>query len=117
MNTETFRAYCLSKTGTSESFPFGKSTLVFKVHGRMYALLSLDHEGLRISLKCDPDLAVDLRARYQGVEPGYHMNKRYWNTIEYDDSIGESKLTEWVDHSYELVVKGLSKTAQKSLLH
>ena len=115
MNHESFRKYCLAKKGTTESLPFDDKTLVFKVLGKMYALVSLDSPVLRVSLKCEPELAEELRARYEGVIPGYHMNKRYWNTVTYDDSIGEKTLKEWIDHSYSLVVKGLSQTSRNSL--
>ncbi|MCU0379636.1 MAG: MmcQ/YjbR family DNA-binding protein [Chitinophagaceae bacterium] len=103
MNLEALREYCLSKPGTEETLPFGPDTLVFKVNGKAYLLMPLDEEDLRFNVKCDPDLAVELRAEYACVLPGYHMNKKHWNTIVVDGSVPRSRLLEWIDHSYALV--------------
>ncbi|HPB26563.1 MAG TPA: MmcQ/YjbR family DNA-binding protein [Bacteroidales bacterium] len=114
MNIEDVREYCLSKKGVTESFPFDATTLVFKVLGRIFLLTDLESE-FSINIKCNPDLAVELRERYDCVEPGYHMNKTCWNTVLIDGSIPDSELYRWINHSYEEVVKKLTKK-QKELL-
>jgi predicted DNA-binding protein (MmcQ/YjbR family) len=106
MNIESIREYCLSKKEASESFPFGEDTLVFKVCNKMFALMNLD-SNLSINLKCDPELAITLRERHSSVIPGYHMNKKYWNTVFIDGSVSEKLVHEWIDHSYDEVVKNL----------
>ena len=105
MTTESIREFCLSLKAVTEGFPFGGDALVFKVKGKMFALLSLESRWL--NLKCDPENAVSLREQYPSVTPGYHMNKRLWNTISLDGSIPEKKLREWICDSYDLVVEGL----------
>jgi predicted DNA-binding protein (MmcQ/YjbR family) len=105
MNVEDIRDYCLSLSGTTEGMPFGDSTLVFKVKGKIYALLNLDGD-LSINLKCDPARAIELREEYPSVQPGYHMNKQHWNTVYIDGSVPVKRIKEWIDHSYELVGKG-----------
>jgi len=102
MNIEALREYCISKKGATESFPFGEDTLVFKAGGKIFALVNLDGD-LSINLKCDPALAIELRERYSSVIPGYHMNKKHWNTILADGSVPDKKIFEWIDHSYDLV--------------
>jgi len=109
MNIETFREYCLSKPGASEGTPFGADTLVFKVSGKMFALAALDEVPPSVNLKCDPDLALELRDRYEQVRPGYHMSKKHWNTIELDGVIADIEIRKMIDHSYELVVRSLPK--------
>ena len=109
MNTETFREYCLAKFGVAETTPFGEEHLVFKIGGKIFAILALDEIPARANLKCDPDLALELRDRYEQVTPGYHMNKKHWNTVEIDSGIAESELRKMIDHSYELVLKSLPK--------
>ena len=104
MNIETLREYCISKRNVTESFPFGDDTLVFKTDGRIFALVNLEGE-LSINLKCDPALAVELRERYSSVIPGYHMNKKHWNTILIDGSVPDKEVFSWIDQSYELVLK------------
>ena len=106
MNIEKLRDYCLSKAGVTESFPFDENTLVFKVGGKMFLLTDLVDE-LSMNVKCDPELAIELRERYPEVTPGYHMNKKYWNTIMLKGDIPESILLEWIDHSYQLVFDAL----------
>lgn len=106
MNIETFRAYCLAKSHVGECFPFDETTLVFKVMGKMFALTDLVGP-FRVNLKCNPDTAIMLREHYPCVKPGYHMNKKLWNTIEVDGSVSDALLKDWIDHSYELVVAGL----------
>jgi len=102
MNIEDYRNYCLRKPGTAEEFPFDDRTLVFKVGGRMYALTDID-EFQSINLKCDPDLALQLREKYPAVLPGYHMNKKHWNTILMDGTVPDRVVYEWIDLSYQLV--------------
>ena len=103
MDLEEFREHCLTKVGVSESTPFGEDTLVFKVRGKIFALASLDSVPPRVNLKCDPERALDLRDRYEEVQPGYHMNKKHWNTIELGGRLPEAELRALIDHSYELV--------------
>jgi len=104
MNIEALREYCIAKKNVSESFPFGDDTLVFKTAGRIFALVNLDGD-LSINLKCDPSLAVELRERYSSVIPGYHMNKKHWNTVYIDGSVTDKEVYSWIDHSYDLVLK------------
>lgn len=104
MNIETLREYCLSKPGAVETLPFGPDVIVFKVNNKAFLLLPLDTEELRFNVKCNPDFALDLREQYASVLPGYHMNKKHWNTIIADGTIPAKKIKEWIDHSYDLVV-------------
>jgi predicted DNA-binding protein (MmcQ/YjbR family) len=105
MIPETIREFCLGMKGVTESFPFDEDTLVFKVMGRIFALVSL--ESRSINLKCDPEKAIALREEYTAVTPGYHMNKKYWNTIQLDGTVPERLIREWITESYDLVVEGL----------
>lgn len=114
MNIEEFRDYCLSLPQTTEGFPFDENTLVFKVAGKMFALTDLV-SFQSVNLKCDPDLALDLRERFPEVKPGYHMSKRHWNTVELNQGVGDEMIFQWVRDSYDLVVKSLTKK-QRSLL-
>jgi predicted DNA-binding protein (MmcQ/YjbR family) len=102
MNVEILREYCISKAHATEGFPFGENTLVFKVKGRIFALANLDGD-LSVNLKCDPLLALELREKYSAVTPGYHMNKKHWNTVILDGSIPDKEILDWIDHSYDLV--------------
>jgi predicted DNA-binding protein (MmcQ/YjbR family) len=104
MNIEILREYCISKRNVTEGFPFGDDTLVFKTEGRIFALVNLEGE-LSINLKCDPALAIELRERYSSVVPGYHMNKKHWNTVYIDGSVPDKEVYLWIDHSYDLVIK------------
>jgi predicted DNA-binding protein (MmcQ/YjbR family) len=104
MDLELFREYCLRKPGATEDMPFGEDVLVFRVGGRIFALAPLDEVPAKANLKCDPDLALELRDRYEQVRPGYHMNKKHWNTVEIDSEIPDAELRKMIDHSYELVV-------------
>jgi predicted DNA-binding protein (MmcQ/YjbR family) len=106
---------CGSYPGAVEDYPFGDGVAVFKVGGRMFALLTLDDDYGRLNLKCDPDLALELRATFPAVSPGYHTNKRHWNTVELDGSIDNDELREMIDHSYELVVSKLSRVERTRL--
>ena len=115
MNLEDIRQYCIEKPGVTEEFPFDNDTLVFKVMGKMFALIPLEAEDLRMNLKCDPGLAQELRASFTGVQPGYHMNKQHWNTIVADGSFREPELIEWIDHSYDLVVAKLPRKLKDEL--
>lgn len=114
MNIEEFREYCLAKPATSESTPFDKNTLVFKVHGKMFSLTGIQ-EFASINLKCDPEYAIQLREENEGIQPGYHMNKTHWNTVLTDGSVTDELLLELIDHSYDLVVRGLRKKVRESL--
>lgn len=115
MNTEILREYCIAKDGATESFPFGEETLVFKVGGKIFALLDIESRPTTINLKCDPERAVLLREEFSVVKPGYHMNKKHWNTITVNSSIRSSDLQEWIDHSYDLVRKSLPKAVRDQL--
>jgi len=114
MNVETVRNYCIKKKGVTESFPFDDVTLVLKVMGKMFALVGLG-ENPSLNLKCDPELAIELREQYTAVLPGYHMNKKHWNTIKLDGSVPAGKIEEWMDHSYDLVVARLPLSVSKNL--
>ena len=105
MDIVSLLEYCLSKPGVKEELPFGPDTLVYKVKGKIFLLTSLDEEQLSFNVKCDPDLAIELREQYDCVQPGYHMNKKHWNTITVDGSVPGKQLKEWIDHSYDLVAK------------
>ncbi len=108
--------YCCGKVGTMEDFPFGPEVAVFKVCGKMFALLPVDTNPPRISLKCEPDLAILLRDKYDAFIPGYHLNKRHWNTVTADGSIDDAEIFKLIDHSYDLVVKGLKKADREELM-
>ena len=103
MDIESIRAYCLSKPDSEEALPFGPDVLVFKVKGKIFLLLPLDTVPLRFNVKCDPERAVELREQYAAVLPGYHMNKKHWNTVVADGSISSQLLRNWIDDSYDLV--------------
>ncbi len=109
-------ALCQSFPEAVEGYPFGDGVAVFKVAGRMFALVSLDGNPGSVNLKCDPDIALDLRARHPAVRPGYHQNKRHWNTVELDGSIADDALSEMIEHSYELVVGQLPRAQRTRLL-
>ena len=115
MTFRELREYCLAKPGAEESFPFGEQTLVFKVCGKMFALTNIDKLPLTVNLKCDPDRALQLREQYAEVQPGYHMNKTHWNTVEVDGTLYDDEIRGWIDHSYELVVRGLTRAQRVSL--
>jgi predicted DNA-binding protein (MmcQ/YjbR family) len=115
MNIEQIREYCLKKKGVTEEFPFDEETLVFKVAGKIFLLASLESIPLQINLKCDPEKAIELREEYESVQPGYHMNKKHWNTIIFDGTVPTKKILEWIDDSYNLVVAGLKKSDFKKL--
>jgi predicted DNA-binding protein (MmcQ/YjbR family) len=114
MEREELRAYCLSQKGAVEEYPFGDDAAVFKVMGKMFALMPVNG-ATSISLKCDPDLATMLRNTYPAVTAAYHMNKRHWNGILVDGSIPDDEIYGWVDHAYDLVVKGLTRSQKAQL--
>jgi len=107
---ERLREQCLGLPGAREEFPFGDEVSVFKVGGKMFALSHLDGEPLQVSMKCDPELAVQLRSAYEAITPGYHLNKRHWNTITLDGSVPDDMVADLVGDSYDLVVASLPKT-------
>ncbi len=119
MNIEQLQEYCISKNKTTAEFPFDEHTLVFKVLEKIFALVSLQkwEAGEKgINLKCDPDYAEELRAEYNAIKPGHHMNKKHWNTIDLTlDEISPKFLAELIDHSYDMVVKGMSRKMQSNL--
>jgi predicted DNA-binding protein (MmcQ/YjbR family) len=108
LNIEEIRDYCLAKPGVTEGLPFGEDTLVFKVGEKLFLLTSIS-DPTHFNVKCDPELAVELRERYSEVQPGYHMNKKHWNTVYSDGSLTRKHLCEMIDHSYDLVLKSLPK--------
>jgi predicted DNA-binding protein (MmcQ/YjbR family) len=115
MNIDQIREYCLKKKGVTEEFPFDEETLVFKVAGKIFLLASLESIPLQINLKCDPEKAIELREEYESVQPGYHMNKKHWNTIIIDGSVPAKLVLEWINDSYNLVVAGLKKSDARFL--
>lgn len=115
MTLEDFYEYCLAKPGVEETFPFDENTLVFKVMGKMFALTGLEREEFSVNLKCDPERSQELREQYEEIQPGWHMSKLHWNTVYFDGDLSEDLLRELIDHSYELVVKGLTKKLKAEL--
>lgn len=115
MDIETLREYCLRKKSVKEEFPFGDSTLVFKVKGKIFLLAGLEQSPLQFNAKCDPEWAAELRETHDAIQPGYHMNKKHWNTIFVDGRLSEQLLRELIDHSYALVVKSLSQKDRRGL--
>ncbi len=115
MNIEDIREYCINKKKVTEEFPFDSVTLVFKVLGKVFLLTGLDRQVPAINLKCDPEKAIELRMEYPAIQPGYHMNKKHWNTVELDDSLSDKLIKELIDHSYSRVVAGMSKKMQAML--
>ena len=112
MNIQQLYEFCLSKKTVTEHFPFDDDTLVFKVGGKMFCLASLqdwENENPSISVKCDPNYAEELRAQFESVTPGFHSNKKHWNTVFINKEISDKKIVHFINHSYELVVAGLSK--------
>jgi len=115
MNIEMFRDYCLSKKAVTEGFPFDKETLVFKVGSKMFALSSLESNPFSANLKCDPKRAIQLREQYDTITPGFHMSKKHWNTVVMDGRLANDFIIELIDHSYDLVVKGMTKKQRMEL--
>lgn len=115
MNIEQFYQFCLSKKGVTEHFPFDEDTLVFKVGGKVFALSSLSQWEIgtaSVNLKCNPDRAVELRAEYESIEPGYHMSKVHWNTVTFNGDVSDKMMCELITDSYELIFKSLTKKIQ-----
>lgn len=115
MNIEAFRDYCLSKKGVTESFPFDENTLVFKVMEKMFALTNINASIFQVNLKCDPEKALEFRESYPEILPGYHMNKKHWNTVAFEESLNDDFLIQLIDHSYDLVVAKLKKADREFL--
>ena len=115
MNVETLREYCLAMRGVSEDFPFDEVTLVFKVEGKLFALTGLDGPPT-VNLKCDPEWSMEMREKYEDIRPGFHMNKKHWNTIDLKGKLSEDMIKELIVHSYEMVVKKLPKKLRDNLL-
>lgn len=115
MDIERVREHCLSKTGATEEFPFGPDVLVFKVGGKMFALTNLEAYPSTFNAKCDPERAIELRARYPAVVPGWHMSKKHWNTVTLDGSLSADLIIELLDHSYELVTNSLTRKLRAEL--
>lgn len=116
MTYQSLKSYLLSKPQTTLEFPFGDDVYVFKVAGKMFALVAWQDEVMRVNLKCDPDEALALRDIFAAVIPGYHMNKQHWNTVIFDGSIPQGEIERMIDNSFKLVVSNLTKKAQQSIL-
>ncbi|MFT4154115.1 MmcQ/YjbR family DNA-binding protein [Parafilimonas sp.] len=115
MHIETLRAYCLSKKTVTEDFPFGEATLVFRVKGKIFLLVALDADPLQFNAKCNPEKAIELREAYPAIRPGYHMNKKHWNTVVIDGSISSTFIKEMIDDAYDLIVQSLPKKVRDGL--
>jgi len=113
MDLEFIRDYCLKKPFVTENYPFDDVTLVFKVKGKIFALMAIDEDPLWLNLKCEPELAIELRERYESITPGYHMNKKMWNTIILDDTIPAKEILKMIDHSYNEVLKKIPARGKK----
>jgi predicted DNA-binding protein (MmcQ/YjbR family) len=115
MDAAALRECCLGFEGAFEDFPFGPETSVFKVAGKLFAISALGRTPLHVSLKCEPDLAARLRDAYPAIEPGYHLNKRHWNTVALDGTLDDAMVRDLIEDSYDLVVSGLPRRVQASL--
>ena len=115
MHIEQFREYALAKKGTSEDFPFDEHTLCLRVMGKIFAITGLDSIQFTVNLKCDPDYALELREKYPEVQAGWHMNKKHWNTVDFEGALDDTTLRHLVDHSYDQVVKTLKKAEKAAL--
>ncbi|MFZ1751207.1 MAG: MmcQ/YjbR family DNA-binding protein [Saprospiraceae bacterium] len=115
MNVEEFVQYCQQKKGVTDGFPFGGDTLVFKVINKIFALSGIDTLPFKVNLKCDPEWALDLRETYEDVAPGYHMNKKHWNTVTMEGALDEALIAKMIDHSYDLVASSLPKKDKEIL--
>lgn len=114
MNIEEIRDYCLAKPGVTEGLPFGEDTLVFKVGEKLFLLTSIS-EGNSFNVKCDPELAIELREQHPEVRPGFHMNKKHWNTVHTDGNLTRKQICDMIDHSYAMVLKGLPKNIREQI--
>ncbi len=108
MNIESFTDYCLAKKGVTESFPFGGDTLVFKVMDKIFALTGIDEAPCKVNLKCDPEWTLTLREEYEDIQPGYHMNKKHWNTVNIEGALSDAFVMKLIDQSYDLVISSLT---------
>jgi len=115
MDSKVLLTYCLNKPGVEETYPFGFDVTVLKLMDKVYALISVRDDQLNLSLKCDPELAEVIRNQYPSITPGYHLNKRHWNTLIIDGSIPDDEIRSQIDHSYALIAKSLSRTQKKAL--
>jgi predicted DNA-binding protein (MmcQ/YjbR family) len=116
VTADALRSWCLAKPGVTEEFPFSEGVSVFKIAGKMFALSSLEGRPLQVSVKCDPDLAVGLRRAHPAIRPGYHLNKRHWNTVTLDGSLADEAIAQMVEDSYDLVVAGLPRRTREAIL-
>jgi predicted DNA-binding protein (MmcQ/YjbR family) len=114
MDIEAFRNYCLSLKDVEEKFPFGENIIVFSIKGKMFCLADIESFEI-INVKCDPDKAVTLREQYDDVIPGYHMNKKHWNSLKMDGRLPDKLVKEWIKDSYHLVIQGLPKKLREGL--
>ena len=114
MYIEEIRDYCLAKAGVTEDMPFGEDTLVFRVGEKLFLLTSLS-QGDRFNVKCDPERAIELREQYAEIQPGYHMNKKHWNTVHTNGSLSRRQICDMIDHSYDLVLKSLPKSIREQM--
>lgn len=111
MNIEEVRNYCLAKKAVTEEFPFDKTTLAFKVLGKIFLLTSIGNPDFSMNLKCEPEKAIALRSEYESIRPGYHMNKKHWNTVDvFKEELSDELIQSLIDHSYERVVAGMPKS-------
>jgi predicted DNA-binding protein (MmcQ/YjbR family) len=115
MDASDLRTWCLQQPGATEDFPFGPAPSVFRVAGKMFALSALDRTPLEVSVKCEPELAVGLRESYPAIRPGYHLNKRHWNTITLDGGLPDQLVRDLIEDSYELVVSALPRRTREQL--
>lgn len=115
MDIESLRLHCLSLRLATEDMPFGDQTLVFRIGGKIFALMGLDTEGASVNLKCDPEYAVELREKYLDVQPGFHMNKKHWNTVICDGGLDHKLIKSLIEHSYDLCFKSLTKPQREAL--
>jgi len=116
MDFDTLRSYCLSRAATSEHMPWDEDTLVFKVKDKVFAISGISTRPLTVNLKCEPERAADLRDRFASIQPGYHMNKKHWNTLTLDCTLTDDLIRDLIDHSWLLVVMGLKKADRDELL-
>jgi predicted DNA-binding protein (MmcQ/YjbR family) len=115
LTRKDIRRYCNAKSGVTEDFPFNFTTLVFKVGSKIFVLTDIESRELWLNLKCDPFLSLELRSRYSQITPGYHMNKKHWNTVHVDGEIPDEEIYRLIDHSYELVLKGLKRSERERI--
>jgi predicted DNA-binding protein (MmcQ/YjbR family) len=113
---DIIREHCLSKPGATEDFPFDETTLVFRVGNKMFALTDIEDKPTSCNLKCEPERAIELRERYEGIKPGWHMNKKYWNTVSTESDVDVDLMKELIDHSYDLIFSKLSKKVRAEIV-